>query len=1099
MSTLYKDIEKFPYMGYAPTLIDYFLLIGYESTFVSNFIVNEIEILSQKNKPNLSKQNFIFNLPIQPSVLSSIAANQKHNVSMLNNDLIIDFTFPNPPAVIYGTHQKSLPPYNVIFGSYGDSSELEESDISKKIYNGYSFVFYEQRKIQDIYVFIPKAFTFLTQFPYFLLFNNISQELLKLFSNPIDIPIEILLYNLVNFIPSPISYSLNITFFPNYQLMFLDSSLKNKKEQEEIILNSYYQKKGKTPFLYKSDQMFQAYTIDQMKGYPIIDFNLADILHVLTPSQVIQILLFSFLEIDMIFFSKQIEILNLVMYITSILSYPCVDSTYLWHILSISKNDLKSSTTNPFVGKTFTGMLGVNCEYDESFVKELSKLYQMYFTVDLDNKEIYFFYRTDEGEQIAQCVYNLKCFVEKTNDENKKNKNSFLGKAINLLMEQLMLASKKIIYTHVSTNNKETSFFHDESVNKRLNTNIQEACYNFILTILKEFYNFFSINHKDQDNECNLSLSNITINDDTISNTLKTATESLFKNDHSSMEEKNNLEVSCIETNEKIPKQNTNYIMHYNENTKNYCIEEKNLFTLFHQTNKFVRFVKEFVPHQQSINIYKIPMMFAEEFLLLKNIFPSQFKLDYFNMIDSFYTFELKIKNLNFKIQQVQSNAENLANNSEEPWKAKDIEEFLFIEQGTQIVNFDNFYQYYDKKLKEYFFKEVRSISNIGMKIQSPNNPKYKYQTINLDKNIIIQYANYLSNINNDELMDIFPSIKIINNNVIKKVSSRAIINSIEKELVYLKLVTVEHLIIYSILLLLCAYSYKIEENDLDELLRFLSHDLLSIRKYLSMLIFFLYHESLVKWKTKKEEESIPKEVKNNLKYIRKIISYLNYRKIFPNENLSSLMESICLLEKDIKRKYPNVCLTSVLQEINYSFVEQSFTSSKSEEEISIYSDGNKNKKKEELKSSILNISMNDYEITILNQQCLSCGNINKISIAQLIHLSNNIEYEGSFDYICTNQDCKNKQNNQFHKMRFINKINNKEYDIEIFSPLKLYNVCASIISDYLNNLTPIKTNETQLSEIFCNLIYYLDNFDTLRNKTFSISKILFKYFNDLV
>ena len=75
--------------------------------------------------------------------------------------------------------------------------------------------------------------------------------------------------------------------------------------------------------------------------------------------------------------------------------------------------------------------------------------------------------------------------------------------------------------------------------------------------------------------------------------------------------------------------------------------------------------------------------MFAEEFLLLKNIFPSQFKLDYFNMIDSFYTFELKIQNLNFKIQQVQSNAENSDNNSEEPWKAKDIEEFLFIEQGS--------------------------------------------------------------------------------------------------------------------------------------------------------------------------------------------------------------------------------------------------------------------------------------------------------------------------------------------------------------------------------------------------------------------------------
>ena len=124
MSTLYKDIEKFPYMGYSPTLIDYFLLIGYEPTFISNYIFKQIETLSSKVKPNSSKQNFIFNLLIQPSVLSSIASNQKHNVSMLDNDLIINFTFPNPPSVIYGAQQRSLPSYNVIFGSYGDSSGM---------------------------------------------------------------------------------------------------------------------------------------------------------------------------------------------------------------------------------------------------------------------------------------------------------------------------------------------------------------------------------------------------------------------------------------------------------------------------------------------------------------------------------------------------------------------------------------------------------------------------------------------------------------------------------------------------------------------------------------------------------------------------------------------------------------------------------------------------------------------------------------------------------------------------------------------------------------------------------------------------------------
>ena len=45
MSTQYQDLEitKYPFIGYAPNLIDYFLIIGYDHLFIENELKKQIE------------------------------------------------------------------------------------------------------------------------------------------------------------------------------------------------------------------------------------------------------------------------------------------------------------------------------------------------------------------------------------------------------------------------------------------------------------------------------------------------------------------------------------------------------------------------------------------------------------------------------------------------------------------------------------------------------------------------------------------------------------------------------------------------------------------------------------------------------------------------------------------------------------------------------------------------------------------------------------------------------------------------------------------------------------------------------------------------
>ena len=59
----------------------------------------------------------------------------------------------------------------------------QDNNNSKKSYNGFGYLFYEFEKSKNMFIGLPKIFCFLSEYPYFSAFNNLSQKLQTMFKN----------------------------------------------------------------------------------------------------------------------------------------------------------------------------------------------------------------------------------------------------------------------------------------------------------------------------------------------------------------------------------------------------------------------------------------------------------------------------------------------------------------------------------------------------------------------------------------------------------------------------------------------------------------------------------------------------------------------------------------------------------------------------------------------------------------------------------------------------------------------------------------------------------------------------------------------------
>ena len=216
-----ENIKKYPYLGYSPNLIEYFLIIGFNNSFkvekaveISLSIKDIIASVEKLDNPELEGQELkeklnFHKMPNKPVVLNSIASD--FSDGMINEDNIINYLFPNHYTPIYSINikneknekneksektekteknEKIEPPnQNLIFylsidkicenNANDDAHTKEEMLLNKNIkFNVYGYLFWESQNVDNYKIFFPKVFVFISQYSFFKFFSFLSQNIL---------------------------------------------------------------------------------------------------------------------------------------------------------------------------------------------------------------------------------------------------------------------------------------------------------------------------------------------------------------------------------------------------------------------------------------------------------------------------------------------------------------------------------------------------------------------------------------------------------------------------------------------------------------------------------------------------------------------------------------------------------------------------------------------------------------------------------------------------------------------------------------------------------------------------------------------------------
>ena len=207
---LKKDIsiQLHPFMAFSKNLMEYFCIIGYKEELLQELLP---DIIEQKQQIKLSLISTI----ISDSSFKGLDFNQ-----------IIDKVYPEKPKIIKNANKPSIS--SIVFSTCIKINENKE--IERNFYSGYALRFYELYEYNGIVYYVPKAFLIISQYPYFtqyhilcsFLYENFIEkknykEGINLLVNEdkksnikIKIPIEIFLYCLLNYSPSPFNNELKI-------------------------------------------------------------------------------------------------------------------------------------------------------------------------------------------------------------------------------------------------------------------------------------------------------------------------------------------------------------------------------------------------------------------------------------------------------------------------------------------------------------------------------------------------------------------------------------------------------------------------------------------------------------------------------------------------------------------------------------------------------------------------------------------------------------------------------------------------------------------------------------------------------------------------
>ena len=461
---------------------------------------------------------------------------------------------------------------------------------------------------------------------------------------------------------------------------------------------------------------------DFLTGYPLIQYNLAKVLmQTLSPTDVIIIFFYTFLEKDVLFFSKDLEFLSLTINSYLNLNFPLNDEKYYFNNVSVSFDNYVNQNST-FVGSTFTTVIGINDSYNQKYQNSNMNKLKEHLAVDLDNGKIY---KVEDKNNKDKSKKNKELFSfikHICKNKETKSENTILFKEIDYLntilhgIYSLMNEEEKSQYYNIY---KLNSFIAFNDTIKKINIQIQDSFYRLINNISQYFYQNLSIKSEGDDIK-------------------------LKKN-------KNN-------TNIKTAKEEEMNVIFYEDYKDGgvYTKEELLFLDELRETMKFESFVYGFVQTYNPIDLYKIPLTFTEEFISFisrKSIILNK-RINFYSLIDELYEVK-KRQEINVDLKEILSEFcdnykiyfnriidENEEKKGMNKIKLKIFEEEIIKYRGYELDN--NIYMKYlhilsdlNKKEENIFFKYFKNVENNIPKMISVTDIESVIENFAIDTNIL--------------------------------------------------------------------------------------------------------------------------------------------------------------------------------------------------------------------------------------------------------------------------------------------------------------------------------------------------------------------------
>lgn len=386
-----------------PRLFSQFAIIGFEF----EFIYNELPYCYEE-----------VNKSVMPSIISLIKPDPEEGV--FDHELLINLAFGHsPPSWVHSEVEPQV--YNhvfYIFNYFGFAYVIYEN-YSKFLSDSASN---EQRSVLHN-LWVPKAIVTLSLYPCFSTFHSMSQEIhlffkddrrysssrmkakeykgptqqklkesekepdtedvFKSLKKEFDKVLEIELINIVNLLSAPLNNGYTFSFIRDKNL-----------------------------------------TVPSLSYYPLIDYNLCEIVGVLPVNLLIKTFFYAILEIDIFVFSENIQLLSLFNVSLFNFCYPLFENPQFERIACIGGDFLYFEDEHPLTKITQSPhqvILGVNSKLEKSnlnLIYELRKKDNNTYILDLDNKVSYFNLDTSDKQ-----MKDLKTFFEKIFDNDNPQTN----------------------------------------------------------------------------------------------------------------------------------------------------------------------------------------------------------------------------------------------------------------------------------------------------------------------------------------------------------------------------------------------------------------------------------------------------------------------------------------------------------------------------------------------------------------------------------------------------------------------------------------------------------------------------------------------------